>query len=289
MDRKESRQLDRNRFADEFWERVNTIKEDRGLSLSKMASLTGMQKSTLNYALWEKGHPQPTMNVMFALSSGLKINPIVLLGLESSKKESSFSVSETEENMEDNDENEELIRTKPFSLILKASKLITNKQMRAVYIHALSYLNATENDISQAFFDNMLTVESVDPMSVANEYVKVLYNIIEATIKKQKISKNTICTAVGCSWAVFNGFKDNRLNPEVYSTLLIMEYLGIPIDKIMTNFTFFAEKQEMIKKLAKNESLFDRDDYASRAQNIIGLLSSRQQEAIKEHILAMIG
>lgn len=305
-----NQKYDRSGFIRHFWSNVNKIRLDKGFSAQELATRSGLSRSILLYGLWEGGAAAPALKHLISLAYGFDFLPIQILAYD--KWKDSTDEKETEA---DDFKSDAFVEIKPVSSLTKARTVLSEIQMKSVFIHALSYLGLDEEMLDSMDANESICSSDIDSLSEeykekerrrkeeeakpvaqrVREYSQRIYREIEAKMEKKHLTKNRICKDLKMSYAFFYYQKDQEKSPDLFNLIRVLNYLGISMEDAFSKplIEIKEEKKtpeipEFIKNIILMDRMIEKTDYASRTQNIMFYLTSGQRDCIKDHIVGLM-
>lgn len=294
----EDRQQIKDVYADRFWNSIRQVKEERKLSLTGIGRLCGLPKSVLNYALWPETHAQPNLDMFFSLMIGLELDPTCFIPTPEEIGMADLDTGSPEEEETDEEPSEALVRdavgaVSAISTLQKSKSMLSQKQLKAVFIHALSYFDCSIEDLEKDDApDRENASESGRPDDVHGIVVGCVDQIrqmIMETMEARGMTRNAVFRMVNGARSVFNAFDGKRRNPNVLNVVEVMTCLRLPVDKVFRMVIGRAMEAMTMNLMVKNDRAIDSDDYVSRIQNVMTHMDEREKECIRNHILGMLG
>lgn len=294
----ESRQQMKDVYADRFWNSIRQVKEDRKLSLTGIGKLCGLSKSVLNYALWPETHAQPNLDMFFSLMIGLELDPACFIPTQEELGMADLDTGSPEEEETEGAPSEAPVwdavgAVSAISTLQKSKGMLSQKQLKAVFVHALSYFDCSIEDLEKEDSPGMEKASGSgrpnDVHGIVVGCVNQIQQIIMKTMEDRGMTRNAVFRMVNGARSVFNAFDGKRRIPDVLNVVEVMTCLRLPVDKVFRMVIGRAMEAMTMNLMVRNDRAIDSDDYVSRIQNVMTHMDERKKECIRNHILGMLG
>ena len=291
----EDRQQMKEVYADRFWNSIRQVKEDRKLSLTGIGKLCGLPKSVLNYALWPETHAQPNLDMFFSLMIGLELDPTCFIPTPEEIGMADMDTGSPEEEETVGEPVRDAVgAVSAISTLQKSKGMLSQKQLKALFVHALSYFDYSLEDLEEEDAPDMEARASGsgrpdDIHGIVVGCVDQIRQMIMESMEAKRMTRNAVFRMVNGARSVFNAFDGKRRNPDVLNVVEVMTCLRLPVDKVFRMVIGRAMEAQTMNLMAKNDKNIDSDDYVSRIQNVMTHMDERKKECIRNHILGMLG
>ena len=291
----EDRQQMKEVYADRFWNSIRQVKEDRKLSLTGIGKLCGLPKSVLNYALWPETHAQPNLDMFFSLMIGLELDPTCFIPTPEEIGMADMDTGSPEEEETVGEPVRDAVgAVSAISTLQKSKGMLSQKQLKAVFVHALSYFDYSLEDLEEEDAPDMEARASGsgrpdDIHGIVVGCVDQIRQMIMESMEAKRMTRNAVFRMVNGARSVFNAFDGKRRNPDVLNVVEVMTCLRLPVDKVFRMVIGRAMEAQTMNLMTKNDRAIDPDDYVSRIQNVMTHMDERKKEGIRNHILGMLG
>lgn len=291
----EDRQQMKEVYADRFWNSIRQVKEDRKLSLTGIGKLCGLPKSVLNYALWPETHAQPNLDMFFSLMIGLELDPTCFIPTPEEIGMADMDTGSPEEEETVGEPVRDAVgAVSAISTLQKSKGMLSQKQLKAVFVHALSYFDYSLEDLEEEDAPDMEARASGsgrpdDIHGIVVGCVDQIRQMIMESMEAKRMTRNAVFRMVNGARSVFNAFDGKRRNPDVLNVVEVMTCLRLPVDKVFRMVIGRAMEAMTMNLMVRNDRAIDSDDYVSRIQNVMTHMDERKKECIRNHILGMLG
>lgn len=291
----EDRQQMKEVYADRFWNSIRQVKEDRKLSLTGIGKLCGLPKSVLNYALWPETHAQPNLDMFFSLMIGLELDPTCFIPTPEEIGMADMDTGSPEEEETVGEPVRDAVgAVSAISTLQKSKGMLSQKQLKAVFVHALSYFDYSLEDLEKEDAPGMEARASGsgrpdDVHGIVIGCVDQIRQMIMETMEARGMTRNAVFRMVKGARSVFNAFDGKRRNPDVLNVVEVMTCLKLPVDKVFRMVVGRAMEAMTMNLMVRNDRAIDSDDYISRIQNVMTHMDEGKKECIRNHILGMLG
>ena len=291
----EDRQQMKEVYADRFWNSIRQVKEDRKLSLTGIGKLCGLPKSVLNYALWPETHAQPNLDMFFSLMIGLELDPTCFIPTPEEIGMADMDTGSPEEEETVGEPVRDAVgAVSAISTLQKSKGMLSQKQLKALFVHALSYFDYSLEDLEEEDAPDMEARASGsgrpdDIHGIVVGCVDQIRQMIMESMEAKRMTRNAVFRMVNGARSVFNAFDGKRRNPDVLNVVEVMTCLRLPVDKVFRMVIGRAMEAQTMNLMTKNDRAIDPDDYVSRIQNVMTHMDERKKECIRNHILGMLG
>lgn len=276
----------RDEFAEAFWAQVSKLKEERRMSLSVLADLSGLSRSSLNYALWDKGRTYPTVKSLLGLSIAFQLPPIALIPRfdydgpllsfrEAAMPDSRYEAHDT--------------RKRFMTVVQRAQGKLSDVQLRSVFSHALSYFDISEEKLLEIEENSGSDTSGVklspadETNTIVEEITTFMMDELLKFMKENKLTKKAACKSAGISIAFFSSIASGRA-PDLFHLLCVMKVIGLPLERLFAEPIPIDYNPHVIQRLIAGDLDAEKDDYISRIQNVMRFLSNDKRACIQQHI-----